>query len=272
MNRTRTLVTAGAIAAAMALPLAPASAGQPRQALRRPRHRAVRRQDTRRLRPVQPVVRWPAGKVSGLTGDASLVGIDFRVQDKRALRRRQRRRRLHAVLEGDRPPRSASSPCPCPARRSASTSTRRPTACGWSATTARTCATTSTPAGHDLDGTLTYPPATAPASGVSAAAYTNNDLDAATATTLFDLDTALDQVAIQAPANAGSLSATGKLGVDAGSDAGFDIAGKGNQGYATLSVGGKYRLYTSRCSPARSPPRAASPLVQVSDLAVPIGK
>ena len=78
------------------------------------------------------------------------------------------------------------------------------------------------------DGTLTYPPATTPGSGVSAAAYTNNDLDAATATTLFDLDTAMDQVAVQAPANAGSLSATGKLGVDAGSDAGFDI-GQGNQ-------------------------------------------
>ena len=91
---------------------------------------------------------------------------------------------------------------------------------------------------------LTDPPATTPSTGVSAAAYTNNDLDTDTATTLFDLDTALDQVAVQAPANAGSLSATGKLGVDAGSDAGFDIAGKDNRGWATLSVGGKYRLYS----------------------------
>jgi len=59
--------------------------------------------------------------------------------------------------------------------------------------------------------------------GVSAAAYTNNDLDPNTATTLFDLDTGLDQIAIQAPANSGQLSATGKLTVDAGSNAGFDI-------------------------------------------------
>ena len=77
------------------------------------------------------------------------------------------------------------------------------------------------------DGTLTYPATpTAPAttsSGVTAAAYTNNDLNADTATTLFDIDTALDQVVIQSPANAGSLAATGKLGVNAGLDAGFDI-------------------------------------------------
>ena len=59
---------------------------------------------------------------------------------------------------------------------------------------------------------------------MTGAAYTNNDLATDTATTLFDLDTTLDQVALQAPANAGTLSATGKLGVDAGGDAGFDIA------------------------------------------------
>lgn len=65
-----------------------------------------------------------------------------------------------------------------------------------------------------VDGTLTYPPATMPVAGVSAAAYTNNDLDPNTATTLFDLDTSLDQIAIQAPANSGQLSATGKLTIE----------------------------------------------------------
>ena len=109
------------------------------------------------------------------------------------------------------------------------------------------------------DGTLTYPPATTPAPGISAAAYTNNDLDADTATTLFDIDTAMDQVAIQAPANAGSLSPTGKLGADAGSDAGFDIGGKDNHGWATLSVGGKYRLYAVSLLTGEIRPRAASP-------------
>ena len=39
-----------------------------------------------------------------------------------------------------------------------------------------------------------------PAPGVTGAAYTNNDLsDPATATTLFDLDTTMDQVAVQSP-------------------------------------------------------------------------
>lgn len=89
------------------------------------------------------------------------------------------------------------------------------------------------------------------APGVTGAAYTNNDLDAATATTLFDIDTALDQVAIQAPANNGTLSPTGKLGIDVGTDAGFDIystlrSGRtvAVNGFATLQVDGSYRFYS----------------------------
>lgn len=99
------------------------------------------------------------------------------------------------------------------------------------------------------DGTLNYAAVTA--RGVTAAAYTNNDLDTDTATTLFDLDTALDQVAIQSPANAGSLAPTGKLGVNASSTAGFDIYStlkKGKavkaQGFAVLNTHGSYALYT----------------------------
>ena len=53
-----------------------------------------------------------------------------------------------------------------------------------------------------VDGALSYaPPATA--AGITGAAYTNNDADVNTATTLFDLDSALDQLAVQSPANAG---------------------------------------------------------------------
>jgi hypothetical protein len=69
-----------------------------------------------------------------------------------------------------------------------------------------------------------------PALGVAAAAYTNNDADPATATTLFDLDTANDQLVIQAPPNAGSLNPTGKLGVDATSPVGLDIYSSVRQG------------------------------------------
>jgi hypothetical protein len=58
--------------------------------------------------------------------------------------------------------------------------------------------------------------------GVAAAGYTNNDLAASTATTLFDLDVMMDQVALQVPPNNGTLTATGKLGLDVTS-AGFDV-------------------------------------------------
>jgi hypothetical protein len=104
------------------------------------------------------------------------------------------------------------------------------------------------------NGTLTYtpPPTTAvPALGVTAAAYTNNDLNQPnTGTTLFDLDTTLDQVVIQSPPGNGILVATGKLGVDAAAAAGFDIYSLlvngvtvANFPFATLSVNGKYRFY-----------------------------
>lgn len=74
-----------------------------------------------------------------------------------------------------------------------------------------------------VDGTLTYPPATTPATGVTGAAYTNNDSDPNTVTTLYDIDSMLDQVAIQSPANSGQLSATGKLTTDTNASVGFDI-------------------------------------------------
>jgi hypothetical protein len=73
------------------------------------------------------------------------------------------------------------------------------------------------------DSSLTTPPSTSVNQGVTAAAYTNNDLNAATATTLFDIDTTLDQVVIQSPANNGTLAPTGALGFDAGLNAGLDI-------------------------------------------------
>ncbi len=80
------------------------------------------------------------------------------------------------------------------------------------------------------DLNLTTPPTEGTTKGVSAAAYTNNDLDGSTATTLFDINTTSDQVVIQAPANNGTLSPTGNLGLDAQINAGMDI-------YSTLSGG-----------------------------------
>jgi hypothetical protein len=73
-----------------------------------------------------------------------------------------------------------------------------------------------------VDGDLNYTAGT-PASGIVGAAYTNNDRDPNTATTLFDVDSAMDQIAVQSPPNAGSLVATGRLGVDTGAAVGVDI-------------------------------------------------
>jgi hypothetical protein len=87
--------------------------------------------------------------------------------------------------------------------------------------------------------------------GVTGAAYTNNDLDANTATTLFDIDTSLDQVSIQAPPQNGSLNPSGKLLVDVGASVGFDIYSRLSQGrsmaalaFASLSVGGRAGFFT----------------------------
>ncbi|MFD5739716.1 DUF4394 domain-containing protein [Streptomyces massasporeus] len=80
------------------------------------------------------------------------------------------------------------------------------------------------------DLNLTTPPVEGTTKGVSAAAYTNNDLNAATATTLVDINTTTDQVFLQSPANNGTLAPTGSLGIDAGINAGMDI-------YSTLSGG-----------------------------------
>ena len=102
------------------------------------------------------------------------------------------------------------------------------------------------------DATLNYPgpPPVNPATGLTGAAYTNNDLDSNTGTTLFDIDTSLNQVVIQSPPNAGSLVATGMLTVDADTPVGFDIytelqdeAAINNSGFASLVVGGVPGFY-----------------------------
>ena len=97
------------------------------------------------------------------------------------------------------------------------------------------------------------PPAVTPATGITAVGYTNNDTDANTATTLYDIDTLNDQLAIQAPPNAGILNTTGKLRVDASMNASLDVYSAIRNGttvsvsaLAALRVGGASRLYSVR--------------------------
>ena len=102
------------------------------------------------------------------------------------------------------------------------------------------------------DATLNYvgPPAVSPATGLTGAAYTNNDLNPNTGTTLFDIDTLLNQVVVQSPPNAGSLVPTGMLTVDPDTPVGFDIyttlqnsVAINNSGFASLVVGGVPGFY-----------------------------
>jgi hypothetical protein len=112
--------------------------------------------------------------------------------------------------------------------------------------------------------------------GIVGAAYTNNDKDATTATTLFDLDSALDQISIQSPPNNGNLIATGKLGVDAGAVAGFDIYSRiekniavANWGFAVIDVAGTRGFYRVDVLTGRAIPLGtlAAPL---ADVAIPL--
>jgi Domain of unknown function (DUF4394) len=104
------------------------------------------------------------------------------------------------------------------------------------------------------NGALTYtapPAAPVVATGITGAAYTNNDVNQpATATTLFDIDTVMDQVVIQSPPGNGILVATGKLGFDAGAQVGFDIYSRlvngvavSNRAFASLVVNGAAAFY-----------------------------
>lgn len=116
--------------------------------------------------------------------------------------------------------------------------------------------------------------------GVVGAAYTNNDTDPATGTTLYDLDAALDQVLLQSPPNAGGLTPVGALGVDAVGEVGFDLYSDVRvqgpvttttdlTGWATLEVGGVTGLYD--LTPFSGAARLVGAFdVDVVDLAFPL--
>lgn len=87
---------------------------------------------------------------------------------------------------------------------------------------------------------------------VVAAAYTNN-FAGASATTLYDIDSAVDRLFVQGgnpvppgvSPNTGTLTLVGSLGVDSSNEVGFDIASDpGGTAYASLQVAGVSQLYT----------------------------
>ncbi|MER7858000.1 DUF4394 domain-containing protein [Amycolatopsis japonica] len=121
------------------------------------------------------------------------------------------------------------------------------------------------------DTVLTTPPAGGPTRGVTAAAYTNNDLNPDTATTLFDIGTATDQVLVQAPANNGFLSPTGALGVDTGPIAGFDIYSDLTNGKTTSVSGFAVLNPASGTSAFYSVNLLTGAAAKIGDFPLPIG-
>ena len=197
------------------------------------------------------------GNISGLQGDTKVVGIDFRVQDGK----------LHAV--GDK---GGIYTINTDNAKAAKVSQLTVALSGTdfdidfnpAANRLRVVSDNGQNLRHNIDDpagapaagvtvadtALTTPPTAGNTAGVTGAAYTNNDINADTATTLYDLNTMTDQIAVQSPANNGTLAPTGKLMVDATGDAGFDIASTlrggvtvGNAAFASLKVDGRYRLY-----------------------------
>jgi hypothetical protein len=122
------------------------------------------------------------------------------------------------------------------------------------------------------DTPLSYAPGDANAGrtpSVSGVAYTNPDNDAATGTTLFDIDTLLDVVSVQNPPNDGRLNTQVGLGLDA-VRVGFDIGL--SDFYAAIQVAGAASSTLVRMSGAQrsdlGPIGGGEP---VSSLAVSLG-
>lgn len=77
---------------------------------------------------------------------------------------------------------------------------------------------------------------------VVGAAYTNN-FAGATTTILYDIDSRLDVLLRQDPANSGTLITVGSLGVDTSNRVGFDFDSQTGTAFATLTVNGFPTLY-----------------------------
>lgn len=103
---------------------------------------------------------------------------------------------------------------------------------------------------HDLstgvtttEAALNYPPAAAPntpgptSKGIVAAAYSNNDGDPSTGTTLFVLDAATNQLSILSPSASGTLTKVAKLSVTFGLFSGIDILTKLDGNRAVTNIG-----------------------------------
>ena len=229
------------------------------------------------------------GRVSGLFTDTSLIGIDFRVQDTK----------LYGVG-------NAGGVYVLDTTNGAATLVNRLSVAlsGTSfgvdfnpaADRLRIVSDTGQNLRHNVnaggttatDAPLNYAPGTPlnsigpTATGIVGSAYTNNDLSPLTATTLYALDSTLDQIAIQSPPNNGSLAATGKLTAAAGSNAGFDIYSIVRDGVAvdvqalavfTTAADGTNGLYSVKLPTGKATLRSSlDALNNVVDISIPLNQ
>ncbi|MCR5868267.1 MAG: DUF4394 domain-containing protein [Aquincola tertiaricarbonis] len=96
--------------------------------------------------------------------------------------------------------------------------------------------------------------ATPISAGLSSVAYSNNDTDASTATSLYYVDTASDTLKVATTAfNNPTITTVGSLGMDVNGVSGFDI-GAGNMAYAAFTDAdtGKSGLYSINLSTGAS--------------------
>ncbi|MET9926578.1 MULTISPECIES: DUF4394 domain-containing protein [unclassified Streptomyces] len=225
---------------------------------------------------------WQLGKVSGLEKDTELVGIDFRVQDTK-LYGVGDKGGIYTLNTRNAKATKVSQLTVAPAGKFFGADFNP------AANRLRVISDTGQNLRHKIDDPAaprtttvdtpltnpTTPPSTA--KGVTGAAYTNNDLDADTATSLFDIDTANDRDLLQSPANSGTLAPTGNLGVNAGPNAGFDIyfshRTRMNHGFAALGVNGAYRFYDVDVLTGQARNIGAFPKNhQVTDVALPLNQ
>ncbi|MES2682565.1 MAG: DUF4394 domain-containing protein [Pseudomonadota bacterium] len=119
-------------------------------------------------------------------------------------------------------------------------------------------------------------------SGVTAAAYVNNDLSTVTATTLYDINVSTGQVVVQSPANSGIVVASGSLAVPGlTGNASFDIhsdlneAGEtiSNRAFAALATASGTSVYSVDFSSGRATEIGAiNPAYALRDIALPLGQ
>lgn len=108
---------------------------------------------------------------------------------------------------------------------------------------------------------------------VTAAAYTNNRASAfgTTDTVLYDIDTGLDILTTQSPANNGTLNTVGDLGIDAAGLAGFDTAPRYGALAALKQEGQRSRLYEIDLDSGRAADQGRiGSRMNVRDIAIPL--